>query len=213
MRKLGGPNPAKQSRSSTTLRRVLEAAESLLEERDLHEVTMHDIATRARRSVGTVYARIPSKDVLLAHLFDGLAKRSAAGIAGLIARGVAEEWDLRRRADEVCLWIVERYTAERGLVRSLAHCLFYENPPMTDAFQQEMTSQSRELVRFLAGDGATIIHRDPTKACEFAFITALAVAQNRIVFGPVSSIRLEFPTRTLAREMSRMIYGYLTTSQ
>lgn len=202
--------PAKQNRSSDTLRRIIEAAEALLEERDLHEVTMQDIATRAQRSVGTVYARIPSKDVLLAHLFDGFADRSEAGIIDLTERGRYEHWGLKRRTEEVCRWIVNRYTAERGLVRSLAHCLFYESPPMSDAFQKKMTIHSRELVRFLAEEKTSMAHNNPTRACEFAFMAALALAQNRIVFGSVSSIRLEFPAESLIQEMTRMMHAYLT---
>ena len=203
-------HPAKQTRSSVTLDRILTATEKLLKDRDLGDVTMQDIARRARRSVGTVYARIPSKDVLIAHLFERFAERSEADVVELTTRGRREHWDLKRRVSELCRWIVDSYIAERGIVRSLAHCLFYQSPPVSDSFRRAITDQSARVVQFLAEDKASIAHRSAKGACEFALTAALAVAQNRIVFGSTSSVQFQFPAKKLVRELTRMTYSYLT---
>ena len=55
----------KQARSEDSLRRLLDAAESLLGERSFGEVSIADIARRARSSVGGFYARFRDKDELL----------------------------------------------------------------------------------------------------------------------------------------------------
>ena len=55
-------NEPLQDRSRKTLSRLLDAARELLNERDVEEVTVADIAARASSSVGSFYARFASKD-------------------------------------------------------------------------------------------------------------------------------------------------------
>lgn len=203
--------PAYQKRSGETLRQILEATEALLEERDFAEITVRDIAKRARRAVGTVYTRVPNKDALLTHLLERYAERSQAGITDLTSRGRKAGWGRRKRVGAVCSWIVHRYVAERGLVRSLAHCLFYEEPAVAASFQQSITAQVAEVVDFIVESLGSARSRPSREAGEFAVVSALAIAQNRVVFGSRSSFRTGFSRRFLITELTKMMLAYLSS--
>lgn len=60
--------PPQQDRSRRTLERIEQAALELIEERGVEATTVQDIVRRARSSVGSFYARFPSKEDLLVHL-------------------------------------------------------------------------------------------------------------------------------------------------
>ena len=55
----------KQARSAATLQRLLDAAEDLIAEKGLRDVSIPDIVARAGSSVGGFYARFKDKDELL----------------------------------------------------------------------------------------------------------------------------------------------------
>src|SRR5688572_1885607 len=61
--------PPQQSRSQATLDRILDAAETVLEEKSFSEATLAEIMDRAGVTVGAFYRRFPDKDALL-HLLD-----------------------------------------------------------------------------------------------------------------------------------------------
>src|SRR5881398_1851649 len=61
--------PPQQTRSQETLDRILDAAESVLEEKSFSEATLVEIMERAGVTVGAFYRRFPDKDALL-HLLD-----------------------------------------------------------------------------------------------------------------------------------------------
>lgn len=63
-------NAPKQKRSRETLTNLLDAAEELLEERRLEEITIADIVERAESSIGSFYARFPSKESLVVALME-----------------------------------------------------------------------------------------------------------------------------------------------
>ena len=58
-------HPPRQARSEETLERLLDAAEELLAERGFDEITVPEIASKAKSSVGAFYARFKDKDGLL----------------------------------------------------------------------------------------------------------------------------------------------------
>jgi AcrR family transcriptional regulator len=101
----------KQARSEDTLRRILEAAESLIEEKGLADASIPEIVRRAGSSVGGFYARLPDKNALLRALeerfFADLSERleeladaqrwRAASLPGIVAACVEELVSVTRR--------------------------------------------------------------------------------------------------------------------
>ncbi len=61
-------HPPKQDRSARTLNRIVEASLGLMEEVGVEGATVADIVDRAGSSVGSFYARFPSKEDLVGYL-------------------------------------------------------------------------------------------------------------------------------------------------
>src|SRR5213080_4486402 len=62
--------PPLQSRSRASLERVLEAGQKLLEEEGWEGFTVQEVSRRAKVSIGSIYARAPSKDALFMAVYD-----------------------------------------------------------------------------------------------------------------------------------------------
>jgi AcrR family transcriptional regulator len=60
--------PTQQRRSQRSLERIVEALESLIEEKTFEEITVTEVCQRAKVAVGTFYDRVGNKDALLEHL-------------------------------------------------------------------------------------------------------------------------------------------------
>src|SRR5687767_2904644 len=105
----------KQARSEDSLRRLLDAAESLLDERSFGDVSIADIAKRARSSVGGFYARFRDKDELLLALherFVGELEQRFNEVEAL-ATGERSVSDLLRPS---LMLLVEVHRSRRGLL-------------------------------------------------------------------------------------------------
>jgi AcrR family transcriptional regulator len=69
--------PPMQNRSRETLERVLEAGERLLIEKGWDGFTVQEVSRRAKVSIGSIYARAPSKEALLLAIYDRATDRMA----------------------------------------------------------------------------------------------------------------------------------------
>jgi AcrR family transcriptional regulator len=102
----------KQARSRRTMERIVAAGLALLEEGGPDAVTVQAVVSRARSSVGSLYARFEGKDDLLEHLRNRVRQsaesewRETVGAAawensleGIVAGAVGLLFDLRPRYD------------------------------------------------------------------------------------------------------------------
>src|SRR3954453_10834195 len=62
--------PPLQTRSRESLERVLEAGQQLLEDAGWEGFTVQEVSRRAGVSIGSIYARAPSKDALILAVYD-----------------------------------------------------------------------------------------------------------------------------------------------
>src|SRR5438045_4033157 len=77
--------PPVQQRGRETMERFPRAAEELLQDRPFEEISVQDIARRAKRPIGSFYARFRGKDALIPFLYqryhDGLEPHVIARLA------------------------------------------------------------------------------------------------------------------------------------
>ena len=78
----------KQARSEQTLHRLLDAAEELIQEKGLADVSVPEIVRRAGSSVGGFYARFKDKDELLQALEERFLHRLDEQVVELSDAGV-----------------------------------------------------------------------------------------------------------------------------
>ena len=210
MRRLRSVAQPKQARSEDSLRRLLDAAESLLEESNFGEVSIADIARRARSSVGGFYARFRDKDELLLALQERfvseLEKRFAVVEAELDAAGPsAELHELLRPSLHL---LVELYRARRGLLTAFAS-------RVTDnrrLYQAAMTFRSNVVQRFtrlILRYRERITHPDPELAADLAVQFALGFMEQTLTSGRVRVAGELLPEGRIEEELQRALCAYL----
>src|SRR4051794_9949447 len=83
--------PPLQNRSRASLERVLDAGEKLLMEEGWEGFTVQEVSRRAKVSIGSIYARAPSKEALILAVYDRAVDRIAEQNAAALAP--EDHWD------------------------------------------------------------------------------------------------------------------------
>ena len=205
-------SPPSQKRSRETIDRFAAAAEGLLRERPFEQITVHDIATAARRPIGSFYARFASKEALLPYLYqryhDGLEELYAARFG----RVDWESIEFEEAIVEVVDLLIGLYTERRWLIRTLA--LFARMHP--DALPEDLLEQRRRVfekpVDALLRHRKRIRHADPAAAIRFGVFFVSSVARDKLLFGEAPHARVTpMPRAALRDEMIRALFAYLTS--
>jgi AcrR family transcriptional regulator len=118
---LTSPSPSiiapRQRRSEATLHRLLDAAEILLSERSLEDTSVAEIAARANSSVGSFYARFPTKDDLCVALLERYHQDVARSLGTVTNDRSWDDLDLESRARLVVSEVISFCRRRRGLLR------------------------------------------------------------------------------------------------
>ena len=110
-------HPPRQRRSDASLKRILDATEALLERKRFADITVAEIARKARSSVGTFYLRFPDKLALLHHLDERFAREAEDALARDFA---IERWHGRSLAEAsraMVEFLVDVHVRKRGMLK------------------------------------------------------------------------------------------------
>lgn len=203
--------PPRQSRSRKSLERVLEAGEQLLVESGWDGFTVQEVSRRAKVSIGSIYARAPSKEALILAVYD----RTIARIAQENAERLAPDdphWD---------------GMSPRELVEAAVHELSGETlrnepflrvvmnrSPVDDALRRRADAQIRLLgTRWAAllerQREALAHHASPDIAIEMAFRMVFATIARRVAHGPNFGSDHRIPDAELVDELAHAVAAYL----
>lgn len=197
----------KQARSERTLSRILDAAEKLILQRGLANVSVGDIVREAGSSVGGFYARFRDKGELLVALAEQAQRRLADRVTSLMdphSWGDATLRDIVHVcAQEIVSHILSRRQIQAAILQSVA-----ADPARWKqgiAFRERLVTGVTALMLTRRDE---INHPNPERAARFAIETALALMDQRALFGDLQEAwRLD--EQTLVEEMERMVLGYL----
>jgi AcrR family transcriptional regulator len=201
-------HPPRQARSQETLDRLLDAAEELLVTRGFDEVTVPEIASQARSSVGAFYARFKDKDALLhalhqrtcddayAAMEQGLdpAGWEGADIAEIIEVFIASVLELNRQRPGILLAVLNRARVDAE---------------MRNRHETVRRYIGSRLTNLLLARREEIQHPDLGAACDFAIRQIYAVTRTEVyglggVFGGDP-----LPEDHVVRELTRSVLAYL----
>jgi len=110
--------PPKQRRSQQTLERILLTAEELLREKCFDDVSVAEIAARARSSSGSFYARFPDKRALLHAMHERFGERVRQETDALLAPERWEGTSTQELIEEVVKHLVALFEAHDGVLRA-----------------------------------------------------------------------------------------------
>jgi len=197
----------KQARSEESLQRLLDAAESLLAERSIGEVSIADIARRARSSVGGFYARFRDKDELLLALHERFVRELEQRFA-IIEAEASKHASLSELLRPSLQMLVDIYRARRALLVAFASRAA-DNRRLHQAglsFRAEVISRfTRLLLRFKD----EMHHPDPELSAEFAIQLALGFMEQTLNAGRPRIAGELLPEGRVAEELERALCTYM----
>jgi len=198
----------KQARSQQTLEKILEAAESLIQEKGLADASIPEIVRRAGSSVGGFYARFKDKNELLRALeerffldvferIDELADTTrwvGAKLSVIVATCAAELVTIGRTRE--------------NLIAAFLHRAVHDEEFKAEAlaFRRKVTARASAL--FLTRR-SEMSHPDPEVAVDFGVQLALSYMLQLVLVGEVRIAGRGLSDAELAREIARSFLGYV----
>ena len=200
-------SPPKQARSEQTARRILDAAQALIEREGLAALSIPEVVRRARSSTGSFYARFADKNALLAALeerFFGEVLRLVDELAD------AGRWRGRSTRELVYACNLEMLRRLRQHAPLVCAFVFRSAHEATFAshvrrFHERLSARMRAL--FLSRR-AEMTHPDPEAAVDLVLELAFNFMQARILFAGRDAHALAERDEELARELTRMFLAY-----
>ena len=202
--------PTSQARSRRTVDRLLNAAETLLEEGGLDAAIVPAIARRARMSVGIVYRRFPDKDALLRGVYERLFERNRESNRLVLDPARWQGVPLAEMVQLLVAGMVQGYETRKRLLRAL---LLYGETHADSAFRRRAHELSGEafagIGELLLAHRGQIHHPDPPAAIALVLMV-LALAIRGIVL-PERTQRLApiASGERLCPELARLVLRYL----
>lgn len=201
-----GITPPRQRRSAETLADILVATIQVLEEKDLQEISVADIAQRADVSVGTIYTRFADKDALFAYLIVELLKKQVETFRTLLDESAWTGVSLERRVLYFARLLVASANMQPGVQRAVTIRTVLGRGALTDE-ERTLCHESRALSeQWLLERRAEIKSQRPEQAVRFALSLAVWGVQNFILFRTDPNGLLG---DNLAEEIARAMLAYL----
>ncbi len=198
----------KQARSEQTLYRLLDAAESLIQEKGLADASVPEIVRRAGSSVGGFYARFRDKRELLRALeerfFDELSQR-------LDAISKPERWSeasLPEIARACVRELVDTFRERRALIGVFMFRAAQDPDFMADGLRFRRKVSER-LVALLLPRRSEIAHPDPELAIDLGVQFAFGLMHQDVIFGEVRAGARRLGDDDLVAELTRNFLSYL----
>jgi AcrR family transcriptional regulator len=201
--------PPTQNRSRETLERVLAAGEQLLIEEGWDGFTVQEVSRRSKVSIGSIYARAPSKEALILAVYDRAVERIAAENAA--ALNPDEHWHGMAPRDLIIG--ATRELAGQMLRHQETLRVFMNRSPV----DREISERGNVEVRRLASRYEALLlrhrdaytHPDPDLAIEIAFRMVFAPMSRRISFGPAWGAYRNVEDDQLVEQLGRAVAAYL----
>src|SRR5215475_8432614 len=108
----------RQKRSRESLRRMLDAAETVLDKHGLEGATVARIAATARLSPANVYRRFPDKDALMRAVFSRATETNKAELAREPDQEQTRKMGIRTFAEKWIAAMLQGYRTRTGLMRA-----------------------------------------------------------------------------------------------
>jgi AcrR family transcriptional regulator len=200
-----------QRRGQETQERFAAAAAELLRAKTFEEISIQDIVRRAKRPIGSFYARFGGKEALLPFLYQRYHEDLESLFERGFGRAAREGLDFEASVQRVVHFFVDAYMERRGLIRALT--LFARRRP--EALPAGLLPQRRRIyalpTAILLRHRRRIAHADPEAAVAFGVFLVSCVARERVLFGDMPHARITAVSRAALRvELARALRSYLT---
>ena len=197
----------KQARSEKSLQRLLDAADSLIEERGFKDVSIADITRRARSSVGGFYSRFKDKDQLLSALQERFVRQLDASI-GSIEESLDPDSELSDVLEPGLALLVKTYRDQRHLMAAFLS-RSNENPHLHEAGMAFRSTIIERFSRLILRWRDELNHPDPELAADLSVQLALGFMDQALTVGRLQAVGEPLPPGRLQEELMRAMCAYL----
>jgi AcrR family transcriptional regulator len=206
------PRPPRQIRSRESLRRMLDAAETVLARYGLEGATLPRIAAQAGVSPANVYRRFRDKDALMAAVFKRVTERSSAAVERQFDPESVRPVGIVQFSRNVIEGMIRGYRSNAGLSRAAVE--YSEKHWDVGFVRKARASEARSFQRmvdtFLVWRDQ-IQHPDPEHAIRFAFLMVAITLRELILFerSHIFAAVLPVNDEILKLELPRLLLSYL----
>ena len=201
--------PPQQTRSRESLERVLAAGQQLLEEEGWEGFTVQEVSRRAKVSIGSIYARAPSKEALILAVYD----RAVEEIARENAEALTEDGAWEAMGTRELIVEAVREMGRQMLNHELILRRIMNRAPVDAVIRARGDAQIRRLgerwEELLRRRESEYRHPEPDLAIEVAFRMVFATVARRVALGAQFGAPHEVSDRRLLDEVGRAVAAYL----
>jgi AcrR family transcriptional regulator len=199
--------PPQQERSRASFERVLLAATSLLEDEGYDGFTLAEVSKRAGVSIGSIYARVKSKD----DLFYVVQDRFMTGAEDRPSLRDPQAWSALATPElirEIVRELGEVFHQNERLLRVFMHRGIVDSTVATRS-SLSVSGFHDQVEAILLGRRDEIAHDNPELAVDVAFRMAWGTLARQIMYGPTFESHRVIAWDTLVAELGRACAAYL----
>jgi AcrR family transcriptional regulator len=202
--------PPKQLRSRQTLDRLLDAAEAVIREEGISEMTVVKVVKRAQSSVGAFYRRFPDRDAILFAIQERNHTRAREIYDAQLAELEQGKVSLEETLSQLFALRAQQVLKDAPLLHA-----FVVQEAVLPLFQQEgrkFYAYCRStMTQVLLSHRDEISHPEPELAAEMVCRTWLGLMEQVVLYGasPFDAHARSGDTATLVAEYTRAMSAYL----
>jgi AcrR family transcriptional regulator len=199
--------PPLQRRSQQSLERVLQAGLEVLQEQGFEGFTLQEVSSRAGVSIGSIYARVESREALIMAIYERAMVCSEE--QEQIARATLHE-DLtpRERIETIVSNVANDMLVHADILR-----VFMRQAPLNPDIWQRGAEKSHRTAktfeRAILEHREDLTHPEPELAVDVAFRMIYCTVAGRITHGPKFESTRAISNKKLVRELARAVADYL----
>jgi AcrR family transcriptional regulator len=187
---------------------VLQAGLELLQEAGFEGFTLQEVSRRAKVSIGSIYARAPSKEALILAIYDREMERIAAEQQRIAAASQREGLSSRELIETLVSELAQIMLGHAASLRVFMHRSAID-PEIWRRGSERSHTLAQVFESALLEHSAELSHPDPELAIDVTYRFVYASLARRITHGP----SFESPRATsddeLVRELAKAAADYL----
>lgn len=200
--------PPLQRRSQESLERVLQAGFELLKEQGFEGFTLQEVSRRAGVSIGSIYARVPSREALIIAIYERAMGWTAESDEELSRDARRDDLGPRERLETIVIDAGTTMLAQSDTLRVFMRQAPL-NPDIWERGAEKSQNSARNFARAVLERREDISHPDPELAVDVAWRMLYCTVARRITHGSKFESSRAISDKRLIREMARAIADYL----
>jgi AcrR family transcriptional regulator len=199
--------PPLQRRSQESLERVLTAGFELLKEDGFEGFTLQAVSKRAGVSIGSIYARVPSREALIMAIYERVMAWTEEDqlSPGSARDGLAPRERIVMLVTELANQMLVHGSDLRVFMRQAA-----VNPDIWQRGSEKSQATADQFRRAVLEHPGDIGHPDPELAIDVAFRMMYCTIARRLTHGPHFESGRDVSDEQLVTELARAIADYLS---